>query len=69
MAASNEKPLEIVPLNDGWNDFDLERTNLEELEQRFELSLLALPPTMESCAGLCENDCDNCGQLSCCTNE
>ena len=68
MAASNEKLPEIVPLNDGWNDFDIERTNLEELEQRFELSLLSLPPAMDQRGSLCEIDCDNCTSMSAARN-
>lgn len=68
MAATKEKLPEVVPLSDDWGNFDLEGASLEELEQRFELSLLTLPPAMDHRAGFCEVNCDNCGALACCSN-
>lgn len=52
MAESHEnKAPEIVPLNDGWGDFDLERVSVEALEQRFELSLALPPAALADCKG------------------
>lgn len=66
---NKERTREIVPLNDDWVDFDLENLNVEELEQRFELSLAHLPigwDESESCKDNCS--CLSCNDLGCCVN-
>ena len=67
---NEEKAREIVPLNDDWVDFDLENLSVEELEQRFELSLINLPlglDELEQCKGDCT--CNGCGNFDgCCVN-
>lgn len=57
------KAREIVPLNDGWGDFDLGRVSVEQLEQRFELSLALPPAALYDCKGLCSG----CQLAVCCT--
>lgn len=59
--ANEEKTREIVPLNDDWVDFDLENLSVEELEQRFEMSLITLPPIVMEEEGRCR-----CGELRVC---
>lgn len=56
MKSHGKKP-EVVSLNGDWGDFDPSRVSLEELEQRFELSV-ALPAILEQCGGNC-NGCTN----------
>lgn len=64
MAGSHKnKAREIVPLNDAWGDFDLGRVNVEELEQRFELSLALPPAALNECKGLCSG----CQLATCCS--
>lgn len=58
---NKERTREIVPLNDDWVDFDLENLGVEELEQRFEMSLVALPPIVMDGAEKC-----TCGDLRFC---
>lgn len=58
---NKERTREIVPLNDDWVDFDLENLSVEELEQRFELSLTVPPGTV---GYGCENNC-GCGTNQC----
>ena len=62
MAKLKERKIpEIVPLNGDWGDFDLDRVSLEELEQRFELSI-ALPAIVEQCGV----NCSGCTNLNIC---
>ncbi len=60
MAGLRKAP-EIVALNDDWADFDLNRVSLEELEQRFELSV-AFPPIVDQC----QPNCTGCDLVACC---
>lgn len=66
--ANKDNAPEIVPLNDDWAGFDLDNLSVEELEQRFELSLINLPlglGELEQCKGDCACNCTTHG---CCTN-
>lgn len=62
--ADKEKAREIVSLNDDWAGFDLENLSVEELEQRFEMSLIALPPIVMD-GGEGGSKC-TCGDLKFC---
>lgn len=64
---NEENAREIVPLNDDWVDFDLENLSVEELEQRFEMSLITLPLGLSELADCKGQDCSGCG-LGCCVN-
>lgn len=61
---SQGKNPEIVSLNGDWGDFDPNRVSVEELEQRFELSV-ALPVIEEPCAP----NCNGCNNLNVCCNQ
>ena len=68
MAESTENAVaEISPLNQDWEDFDLEHLSLDELEERFELSLTAAPILMQG-EGEGEGDCrcNGCPNLRAC---
>ena len=67
--AHKDNAPEIVPLNDDWAGFDLENLSVEELEQRFELSLINLPlglGELEECKADCT--CHGCNTNGCCTH-
>lgn len=57
----SSKVPDIVSLNESWGDFDPNRVTVEELEQRFELSI-AFPPI----AGECSPNCNGCNLAVCC---
>lgn len=65
--ANEEKAPEIVPLNDDWVDFDLENLSVEDLEQRFEMSLITLPLSLSELEVCKDRDCSSC-TLGCCVN-
>lgn len=65
--ANGEKVQEIVPLNDDWLGFDLENVDVEELEQRLEMSLITLPLGVAELGDCNGHDCTQC-DLGCCVH-